>query len=60
MMSKVIVAPEDNNKQYLIKEFEKRKYLNSAGGHTHPKHDLALARMKESQKKAKKNRPQIQ
>ena len=40
MMCKVIVAPEDNNKQYLIMEFEMRKYFNRAGGQTHPKHDL--------------------
>lgn len=39
MMGKVIVAPDDNNKHYLIKEYEKRKYLNSAGGHIHPIHD---------------------
>jgi hypothetical protein len=43
MMSQVIVAPEDNNKQYLIMEFEKRKYFNSAGGQTHPKHGLEQA-----------------
>lgn len=59
MMSQVIVAPEDNNKQYLIMEFEKRKYFNSAGGQTHPKHGLEQAWVKESQKNAKKNRPLI-
>ena len=55
MMSKVIVAPEDNNKQYLIMEFEMRKNFKCAGGQIHPKHDLAQTWMKKAQKNAKKN-----
>lgn len=54
MMSNVIVAPDDNNKQYLIMEFEMTKYFNWAGGQIHPKHDLVQARMKKPQKNAKK------
>lgn len=39
MMGKVIVAPDDNNKHYLIMVYGKRKNFNCAGGHTHPIHD---------------------
>lgn len=58
MMGKVIVAPDDNNKHYLIKVYEKRKNLNRAGGQTHPIHGWEQTRMKKAQKNAKKNRPQ--
>jgi hypothetical protein len=45
----------DNEIHYLIMEFQKRKYWNSAGGQTHPKHVLVQTRMKKAQKNAKKN-----
>lgn len=54
MMCDVIVAPDDNNKQYLIMESEMWKYFNSAGGHMQPIRDLVQTWMKKCPKKGKK------